>query len=123
MSGYDDLFGEAAESASQDTFVDESWGAELKLAENERWAGRYRGEDVTVGYDNVRRVYLLEEFDGTPRYIRGRTKLDRQFDKASPAEADTVAIVRLDDVSLENGNTMHDYGVAARAGEGAEIPF
>ena len=39
------LSGSIGESASQDSFVDESWGAELKLAENERWAGRNRGED------------------------------------------------------------------------------
>ena len=64
MSGFDDLFGEAAENASQDSFVDASWGAELKLAENERWAGRYRGEDVTSCFSDERRVHLLEEFDG-----------------------------------------------------------
>ena len=40
MNDFDDLFDEAAENASQDSFVDESWGTELKLAENERWAGR-----------------------------------------------------------------------------------
>ena len=40
MSGFDDLFEEAAENASQDSSTDASWGAELKLAENERWVGR-----------------------------------------------------------------------------------
>ena len=118
MSGFDDLFGEAAENASQDSFTDASWGAEVKLAENERWAGRYRGEDVTSFNNEERRVHLLEELDGTPLFIRGRSKLDRQFDKAKPNPGDTVAIVRLDDVALESGNTMHDYGVAVKHGEG-----
>ena len=112
MSGFDDLFGEAAENASQDSFVDESWGAELKLAENERWAGRYRGEDVTLGFGDERRVHLLEEFDGTPFFIRGRTKLDRQFDKAKPSPGDIVAIVRLDDVAARQ--RQHDARLRRR---------
>ena len=116
MSGFDDLFNEAADNAGQDSFVDENWGAELKLAENERWAGRYRGEDVTSFSGDERRVHLLEEFDGSPLFIRGRTKLDRQFDKAKPSPGDTIAIVRLDDVALDSGNTMHDYGVAVKQG-------
>ena len=127
-SSFEDLFGEAAENA-RDSAVDESWGAELKLAENERWAGRYRGEDEIVGFADVRRVHLLEDFDKSPRFIRGRTKLDRQFDKAAPAGGDTIAIVRLDDIALETGNVMHDYGVAVRSSEapvpagGDGIPF
>jgi hypothetical protein len=117
MSGFEDLYGQAAESASQDTFADASWGIELKLAENERWAGRYRGEDVTSFDSDERRVHLLEEFDGDPLFIRGRTKLDRQFDNAAPSPGDTVAIVRLTDVTLDSGNTMHDYGVAVKRRE------
>ncbi len=112
MSGFDDLFGEAAENASQDSFTDASWGAEVKLAENERWAGRYRGEDVTSFNNEERRVHLLEELDGTPLFIRGRSKLDRQFDKAKPNPGDTVAIVRLDDVALDE--RQHDARLRRR---------
>ena len=118
VSGFDDLFDEAAGNAGQDSFADASWGAELKLAENERWAGRFRGEDVTSFNNEQRRVHLLEELDGTPLFIRGRAKLDRQFEKANPNVGDTVAIVRLGDVVLDSGNTMHDYGVAVKRGEG-----
>lgn len=114
MTEYDDLFGEAAENASQDSTADPSWGAELKLAENEQWAGRYRGSDVSTGFGDDRAIHLLEDADGNPVYIRGRTKLDRQFEKASPSLGDVVAIVRLADVVLDSGNTMHDYGVASK---------
>ena len=67
MSDYDDLFGEAAENASQDTTADPSWGVELKLAENERWAGRYRGSEVSTDFGDDRMIYLLEELGTATR--------------------------------------------------------
>ena len=100
-----------AEARLDDQGVPAHFGAELVLAEGETFRGRFRGQDVDRAFDPPRVVYLLVDEDGTPRFMRSRTKLDQQMLSSEAAKGDLIAIVRGQDTETKQGNTLHMYGV------------
>ena len=80
-----------AEARLDDQGVPEHFGEELVLAEGEEYTGRSRGEDLDRAFDPPRIVYLLADLDGTRRFLRSRTMLERQMREAEPAVGDYLA--------------------------------
>jgi hypothetical protein len=105
-----------AEARLDDSGVPEHFGEEETPAEGETYTGRYRGEDLDRAFDPPRTVYLLADLDGTRRFIRARTVLERQMREAAPAVGDYVAIVRGQDGETRSGNTLQMWAsLRARA--------
>jgi hypothetical protein len=94
------------------------WGEEVELAEGERFIGRYLDEAVSP--ETNRPVFLLLAPDAgepptkakTPCFIRERTVLRSEFDRARAASGDLIVIARGEDREGKE-NTYHNYAVAS----------
>ena len=102
-----------AEERLDDQGMPPHFGLEESPAEGETYTGRYRGEDVDENFDPPRVVYLLSDLDGTQRFIRSRTMLERSMRQAAPAIGDYLAIVRGQDSETKNGNTLQMWAVSS----------
>jgi hypothetical protein len=94
------------------------WGVEIKLAEGEKFFGRFLGEEVSPETD--RAVFLLlAPDDGVddaaestiPVFVRERTVLRSEMDRVQPQRGDIIAIGRGAD-RQGSGNAYHVYAVA-----------
>lgn len=89
----------------------EAWGYRVQLEPDERFEGRYRGEDTQTGGDyGDSPVFLFWDRDGVACYMRGHASLVRKMEAKAPGIGDSIGVARGDDYASAGG-TGYSYGV------------
>jgi hypothetical protein len=92
------------------------WGEEIDLAEGEKFFGRYLGEEISP--ETNRGVLLTlarteeDGWNGPPCFIRIRTMLQSELDRARPSRGDYLVVARGEDREGKE-NVYFTFAVAA----------
>ena len=94
----------------------EEWGEEVDLAEGEKFYGRYLGEEISPLTERavllVRARTEEDGWNGPPCFIRIRTMLQSELDRARPNRGDYLVVARGEDRQGKE-NAYYTFAVVA----------
>jgi hypothetical protein len=102
--------------ARLDASEPKEWGEEIDLAEGEKFFGRYLGEEISSVTSRGVLVALArteeDGWNGPPCFMRIRTMLQSELDRARPSRGDYLVVARGADREGKQ-NAYYTYAVVA----------